>query len=84
MDSHHLFKQLNKHSGWLFPAVRGQFQGHPSCFSAWRFFFGAFLEAKEREAWSSKRETKIRSLEVELGAMFFRSMWQERQPDEKT
>lgn len=78
------FKQLNKHSGWLFPAVRGQFQGHPSCFSAWRFFFGAFLEAKEREAWSSKRETKIRSLEVELGAMFFRSMWQERQPDEKT
>lgn len=37
------------------------------------FFFGAFLEAKEREAWSSKRETKIRSLEVGLGGdRFFR------------
>lgn len=42
MDSHHLFKQFEKHSGWLFPA-QGQFQGHPFCFFSLAFFFWSFF-----------------------------------------
>lgn len=70
------FQAVKKTFRLVISSRSGSIPGSPVLFFNLAFFFGAFLEAKEREAWSSKRETKIRSLEVELRAMFFQSMWQ--------
>ena len=84
MDSHHLFKQLKKHPGWLFPAVQGQFQGHPSCFSAWRFFCWSFFGGQRTRSLEQQAGNKDSELGGGVGGDVFsgRCLGQ-RQPDEK-